>query len=622
MDKFANNYNDFSISLPPEHKASAKGEIDAVCPQCDHLRHKKGEKKLRVNINKGTWYCQHCGWTGGLTPEEWARNRPKVKPSPLSEIEGRQLDYWTARGISRLTLSACNVKSATHPVRDKTTGEVRKALCTVFQYTQNGWPVMMKYRDGKKNFAIQKDSKLVPWGLDWIKNSKDCIIVEGEPDRLSFHEAGLIHVVSVPNGATITPEEKEMYETTGKLIPENTLSLSYFDNCYEFFENKQCIYIATDADAAGVKLRFEIARRFGSDRCKYIDFSRYTYLDTDGNAKKCKDANDVLRYLGKETLKKTVSNAENFPIDDVVTIDDVWEEIKYQIEHGLEYGLTTGFTSLDAHFKWKVGHTITLNGFNNMGKTHFGLNLIILSSILYGWKWGIYSPENYPVSDMAIKAIEIFMGNTIDKSKERHASMRDIEIARDFIRDHIEFVNNENGYTPEQLRNIKKQMIVRRGIRGFFTDPWNALTMELKGETMDNYLTRELSAEVRFSVTNKLIQIFGTHPQTPMNTERKEPRPPSEYEITGGAIWSKKMYEMITVHYDKNLLSSPNAPQPLTQVFVLKTKDHRLVGLPNRDNPVLLNFVRRCHRYTLANGTDPFEVAKKRAVEVPTWEIF
>jgi twinkle protein len=620
MEKYANDYKDFSIVLSENAKASTKGEIDAICPQCDYLRKKHGEKKLRVNQSKGTWFCQHCGWTGGLTSMEWAKDKIKIKPSPLSQLEGKQLEYWINRGISRMTLSACMVQSAIHPVRDKHTGEVRKVLCTVFPYTQNGWQTMVKYRDGSKNFAIQAGSKLIPWGLDWIKHSKECIIVEGEPDRLSYHEAGLHFVVSVPNGATISIEEKEAYEKTGKLIPENTLSLSYFDNCYEDFASKTCIYIATDADPAGVKLRFEIARRFGGDRCKYIDFSKYTYLNENSETVKCKDANDILRYLGKEVLKNTLKNAEGFPIDDVVTIDDIWEEIQYQTEHGLEYGKSTGISSLNPHFTWKMGHPITLNGYNNMGKTHFGMNLILLSAILYGWKWGIYSPENYPVSELAVTAMEIYIGNTIDPKIANHATFKDIQDAKDFIRNHIEFVNNEDGYTPEQLRKIKKQMIVRRGIHGFFTDPWNSLSMELKGDTMDNYLTKELSAEVRFSINNQLIQIFGTHPQTPMSIERKEPRPPSEYEITGGAIWSKKMYEMLSIHYDKKLLSSGTAP--MTQIYVLKTKNHRIIGVPTREHPVMLQFKGRCHRYLLENGTDPFEIAKKRIVSTTSWEIF
>lgn len=620
MEVFANNYTDFGIYIPPDAKPSPKNEVDTICPQCDHLRKHKGEKKLRVNIEKGTWFCAHCSWTGGLTPEEWAKNKPRIKPSTLRSLEGKQLQYWINRKISEKTLVARMVKSAVHPVRDKRTGTVSNVLCTVFTYYQNGWPTMIKYRDGKKNFAIQKDSKLIPWGLDYIKGKNDCIIVEGEPDVLSFHEVGLINCVSVPNGATISSEERDSYEKTGKLVLEKTLSLSYFDNCYEDFETKKCIYIATDADAAGVKLRLEIARRFGTDKCKFIDFSKYTYLNENGDQIKCKDANEVLKNLGPEVLKNTVKYAENFPIEDVVTIDDVWSEIEYQSVNGLEYGVSTGIPALDPHFTWKLGHTVVINAHNNMGKTTFGMYLILLSSVMYGWKWGVYSPENYPVSDLAVTLLEMYMGNTMDPKANKPATKNDLEKARTFLRNHIEFVNNEDGYTPEKLREVKRQMILRKGINGFFTDPWNSLYQNLKGDTMDNYLTHELSAEVRFAVNNKIISLYGVHPMSPISIERREPRPPSEFEITGGAIWSKKMYEIMTIHYDKKLLSSEALP--LTQVFVHKTKDHRLIGVPNKEEPVLLKFNPRSHRYLLSNGTDCFESAKQRVAQTQIWENF
>jgi len=621
---FANTYEDFGIPFVDVMKKNAENEVYVVCPTCSPYRKSEHqhEKKLAVNVAKGTWCCQHCRWTGGLTPSDWVKDKPRLATAEFQPLTDKQVAYWKNRGISEATLNACGVRSRTKSIKDKKTGQMMERLCNAFIYTQNGWKMMIKYRDGYKNFGMELGGKLIPWGLDYIRNSKTCIIVEGEPDRLSYFEVGEIYVVSVPNGATISPEEKKEFEATGKLNDTNTLSLSYFDNCYEYFDNKTTIYIATDADAAGIKLRYEIGRRFGFDRCKFVDFSRYEYPNEESKVTKCKDANDVLRYIGKEALKKTIEQAENFPIDDVITIDDVWDNIMFQFDKGLDYGKSTGIRSLDAHFNWKIGHSIVLNGHNNMGKTHFGINLILLSCILYDWKWGIYTPENYPVEDIAVILLEIYMGNTMDKTKEKPATKEQVEFARNFIRSHIEFVNNENGYTPSKLREVKKQMIVRRGIRGFFTDPWNSLLHSLKNRTLDDFLTEELSAEVRFAVNNKIINLFGTHPQTPYKIEEKrEPMPPTEFEITGGAIWSKKMYEILTIHYDKSLVGEKEPPP--SQIYVHKTKDHRLVGIPTKNVPVLLKFNRRNHRYLLSNGEDPIDKAKRTArQETFNWESF
>ncbi|MCV5968683.1 hypothetical protein, partial [Lactococcus petauri] len=42
------------------------GEAQCLCPQCSHTRKKKTDKCLSVNLDKGNWFCHHCGWKGAL----------------------------------------------------------------------------------------------------------------------------------------------------------------------------------------------------------------------------------------------------------------------------------------------------------------------------------------------------------------------------------------------------------------------------------------------------------------------------------------------------------------------------------------------------------------------------
>jgi AAA domain len=57
------SWADAGIVLPP----GASGEIAIQCPQCSADRKKKTLRCLSVNVEKGTWLCQHCDWRGGLT---------------------------------------------------------------------------------------------------------------------------------------------------------------------------------------------------------------------------------------------------------------------------------------------------------------------------------------------------------------------------------------------------------------------------------------------------------------------------------------------------------------------------------------------------------------------------
>lgn len=60
-------YADFGINVP----AISGGEWRATCPQCSHTRKKSSDRCLSVNVTKGTWYCHHCQFTGGLSDKSF-----------------------------------------------------------------------------------------------------------------------------------------------------------------------------------------------------------------------------------------------------------------------------------------------------------------------------------------------------------------------------------------------------------------------------------------------------------------------------------------------------------------------------------------------------------------------
>ncbi len=58
------------------------GEFRMICPHCSSSRRKQRDACLAVNVDKGTWYCWHCGWKGGLYGRWHADSvRPKRWPS-------------------------------------------------------------------------------------------------------------------------------------------------------------------------------------------------------------------------------------------------------------------------------------------------------------------------------------------------------------------------------------------------------------------------------------------------------------------------------------------------------------------------------------------------------------
>ncbi|CAD6258672.1 unnamed protein product [Miscanthus lutarioriparius] len=63
------------------------------------------------------------------------------------------------------------------------------------------------------------------------------------------------------------------------------------------------IILATDDDHPGQALAEELARRLGKERCWRVKWPKKNDTDT------CKDANEVLMFLGPQALRKVIEDA-------------------------------------------------------------------------------------------------------------------------------------------------------------------------------------------------------------------------------------------------------------------------------------------------------------------------
>jgi twinkle protein len=615
--EWQNTFADFGLQVD----LSKQGEQDALCPVCSQSRSSqahRNEKKVRVNVQKGTWFCHHCGWTGGLSTKRSKDTIVVTEPNPITtndENSKKVINYMQSRGISQPTLLSCNVGWAYRDIKDRKTGEILKnRFCIAFNYSYKGMLKAVKYRDGNKNFSFDTDKELIFYGIDWVQHFEEIIIVEGEIDRLSFYEAGLWNCVSVPNGATITIGEKETFLKTGKLVIENYQHLKYLDNNYAEFEHVKKVYLATDEDPPGIKLRMELARRLGYNRCHIVRFAKLINPET---SKPCKDANEVLKHYGKDELQKLIEGAEPYPIEGVLKITDIWDDIMFQYQQGLIKGKSTGFTKLDPHFKLRLGHTIAVSGRQNMGKTSFLMNIAVNVALFYNWKVGIYSPENYPPSLVYKTLIEIYIGNTFDKDKEMRMTPDQLFRGKDFIKNNIFLVDDgkDSGYTTDELRTVTKQMVQQYGISMFIKDPYNSLNQKrTTGETSWDFLKRDLSDEIRLATRYNIVNIIAVHPITPIRTKDGEVRRPNIYDLEQGVMWGNKMYDVLIINKPEPIVPNTGDETNIqdiyindAEIYVEKTKFHDLVGLPTlKEKPVVLTYERRTKRF-LEDGESPID---------------
>ena len=587
------------LSIPEK-----SGEIYAICPSCSGGRKKSKVKCLALNPLKGVGHCQHCAdsfvrdnFNKEVSMEKEHYSVPEY--TNTTGLSDNVLKWFKDRCISQRTLNDLKVTEGKHNIRQKDSGEYLLTNCINFNYFRDNSIVMAKYRDGKKNFGIPKGSELILYNLDSLKDSDYAVITEGEIDALSFHEAGITSVVSVPNGAAVSAKEKEYYKETGNFIDENVLSLKFLDNSYESYRHIKTWYIATDSDVAGMKLKQELVRRFGAINCKLVSFGNY------------KDANELLKEDGVLALNKSFDNAVDYPISGIIDLDSQWDYIMDVYENGYKKGLSTGINYVDQHYTFRLGELDTISGFANRGKTTFMVWLMCVSSVRYGWKWAIFSPENYPAGEIYITLMEMYEGLTMDRDKDTRMSKSQLYTAKSFVKEHFFAVDSDNATDLDSILEKFELLIKKKGVNGVLIDPWNDLTHSYT-DGVARYLEKELTKVRYFKRKHNIKFVINAHSNADaarrIDQKTGRPQTPTFYDIDGGAMWANKSDNMHVIDRDID-----GTAFDLTEWHVRKIKIQKLVGLTTKaDSPILLRFVPHLCRLVGMDGTDPLSKTKEK----------
>lgn len=500
-----------------------------ICPKCSHLRKKKKDPCLSVNISEGIYKCHNCEWSGGVVKStfKYEERKDYVRPkfTNTTDCSKGVVDWFFTRGISQRTLNNAKVTESNEWMPGNNPGE--QTLSINFNYFIDNNLINTKYRDHRKRFRLVKDAELVFYGLDGIKDETICIITEGEIDKLSFDECGVLNSVSVPNGASSSGNP----------------NLDYLDASIDFFTNKKKIILATDNDAPGVRLRDELARRLGYYRCYKVDF------------KDCKDANEYLQKYGPEKLKETVldKNLKPFPLSGIINLEDVYDEVDAIITNGgLDRGLLLGIKGIDDLISWVKGQLTVVTGIPNHGKSIIVLQIMLILSIKHGWKWGIFTPEHKPISMFVVKIIEVICGKM---SRTRRITKSEIDIAKSFIKDHFFFIQPEDeNHKLDNIIEKAKSLVIRHGISGLVIDPWNKLEYEQPaGMSETNFVSQQLDKIISFDQNHGVHTIIIAHPTKAKKTSLSEHSKfaiPELSDIAGSANWHNKPDNGIVFYRD------------------------------------------------------------------------
>ena len=499
VDEHNNRYNiDLKIS----------GNNYMTCPKCSNERTKKHDKCFSFHAEKGVGFCHHCqvSFHKYIEKKEKAYIRPEWKNK--TELSDNTVKWFESRKISQGILKKAKITES-----QEFFGKDKKAAIN-FNYFKDGELVNVKYRSPDKDFKMVKDAEPIMYNLDCVVPCEYIIITEGEIDALSYMESGIDCVVSVPNGAS-----------------KGRNNLEYLDNCIEWFDDKE-IYLALDNDIPGKSLRGELIRRFGAERCWDINFDD------------CKDANEYLARYGKERLRMTVDNVIGVPVDGIIEAKDVKRELDILQIDGLQCGYRLGFEELDNLITWEVGRLCIITGTPGSGKSEFLDNIIELLNIRYRMKFGLFSPENYPIELHISKLIEKLTGQKFGPENKYY------DECVDYINDNFFWISpKDESYSLEMILDKARFLVRKMGISGLVIDPWNRLEYQVpRGMSETNYISLQMTKIQNFAQKYKVLVFLVAHPR---KIDRKSDgtfEVPTLYDISGSAHFYNKTDYGITIH--------------------------------------------------------------------------
>jgi twinkle protein len=480
------------------------------------------------------WHCHRAscgGWQGGVRvgsePMYQRKRKPKAyrrPPEPTALSRPDQLFEWfAARGIERKVVEEAGVYLG-RAYFQKLGGE-RPAIC--FPYRRRGELVAMKYRALEaKQFTQEKDVEKIFYGLDNLDGHDWCVIVEGELDALAHRAAGIMPVLSVPDGAPATIHD-------GPIDRDTDVKFDYIWNCRDELERMKKIIIAVDDDEPGRALEEELSRRLGRERCWRV---RWPLLAGDNQVK---DGNQCLIDSGPELLRQCIEEAEPWPIKNLYRVADYREEVVAFYRGKRAKGLSTGFPSLDRLIRLPGSGMLTVvTGIPGHGKSEFLDQIGVNMAEAHGWRTAFCSFETTPERHLA-KLAEKRLRMPFYEGVPQRMGEGDLNRALDWLDGHFHFIRADGTEpaTIDWILETARAAVVRHGIKLLIIDPYNRLEHQRPERmTETEYVAGMLSKVQRFAMSHGVDVFFVAHPFKLPKENGKEPVPQLS-DISGSVHW-------------------------------------------------------------------------------------
>lgn len=327
------------------------------------------------------------------------------------------------------------------------------------------------------------------------------------------------------------------------------------------------------------------------------DYKRsYAELKALGYGKDWRPDNEGLDFI-KDSQEK-----QEIDYDKFILADDADDEFIRDTRDGkIIKGLSYGFSDLDKHLVYKQGNYELFIGMANVGKTTvIDYLLSILCSKYPSQLWLMFVSEN-DTGAVKIDLMEFRM-----KKNLKAMSESELELAKQWIRDHFIFLTIDVLYTLRTILDIATHINETRKLTGLFIDPYSMLAME------KNYNSYDYHGEMQnlihtFKRKTKISPWISIHAVSEAARKKDKdgfPVAPSQGDALFGIQFAGRADEVITIH---RLIKHPERWMD-SQIHVHKVKYTKTGGSPTPEGePIILTMLPGGAEFRNELGEDPFD---------------
>lgn len=224
--------------------------------------------------------------------------------------------------------------------------------------------------------------------------------------------------------------------------------------------------------------------------------------------------------------------------------------------NGIERGKDCGIYSLNEFFSLKKGFPLFVAGAPFSGKTEFVLDVLLNTSLLYGWKHFIYVGEGGDVQNVFGELIHKHAEKPFVKENPYSSDDKQFSESMAFIQKHFVIANHDKEFTVSDfyatVLEAEEELKIKFDTTLF--DPFNDIKDETEvfGGREDKYLASALKMVRIDAKRHGRINILVNHiADVKMITDREGRRfmpPAAPNEWAGGRTWWRRAFTMILVY--------------------------------------------------------------------------